>query len=125
MEERALICIVCPLGCHLTVTIEDSKMKVFGNKCSRGEAYAKKELTAPTRMLTTTIKIKNAMLDRLPVKTEMPIPKEKIFPCMSILNKVIVEAPVKRGDVVVENILDTGVNIVATRTLRIKIDRQV
>lgn len=123
MEQRELICIVCPLGCHLTVEIDESNekgFKVFGNKCPRGEAYANKELTAPTRMLPTTVKIKKGILNRLPVKTETPIPKEMIFPCMAVINKVEVEAPVKMGDVVVENILGTGVNIVATRTMTAK-----
>ncbi len=120
MFQSELICIVCPLGCHLTIEKDEhaeNGFKVFGNKCPRGEVYANKELTAPTRMLPTTVKIKNAQLSRLPVKTQSPVPKELIFDCMTIINSVEVSAPIKMGDIIIENILGTGVNIVATRTM--------
>lgn len=123
MSSRELICIVCPLGCHMSVEIETSSeigISVTGNKCPRGKEYAYEELTAPTRMLPTTVVIKNAILNRLPVKSENPIPKSLIFDCMEIIDKVEVQAPIKLGDIIIENILNTGVNIVATRSMSAK-----
>ncbi len=118
--SQDLVCIVCPIGCRLTITKDDSNENgyvVEGNVCKRGEAYAIKELTAPTRMIPTTVRIKEGFLPRLPVRTSAPVPKELIFQCMDEINKVAVEAPVKMGDVIVANILDTGVDIIATRSM--------
>ncbi|MCT4620025.1 MAG: DUF1667 domain-containing protein [Marinisporobacter sp.] len=106
------------MGCHLTVRKVADSYQVTGNTCKRGEAYGIKEMTNPTRVLPTTVKIKNAFLKRLPVKTNQPIPKELIFKCMEIINAIEVEAPVKTGDVIIHNILDTGVDVVATKTMR-------
>lgn len=123
MSSRELVCIVCPLGCRLTVEIDvsaQSGYKIYGNKCPRGHAYALKEMTAPTRMLPTTVKISGSHLSRLPVKTDAPIPKTLIFEAMTLINEVAVTAPIKIGDIVIENILGTGSNIVATRTMHAK-----
>ncbi len=120
MEDRPLICIVCPLGCRLNIVKDDSQEKGYliqGNKCQRGLDYAIEEMINPTRMLPTTVAIKGAILNRLPVRTAKPIPKELIMPCMEIIARVQVEAPVRLGDVVIENILDTGVDIVASRSM--------
>jgi CxxC motif-containing protein len=120
MNKEELICIVCPLGCHLIVE-EDSNSptgyKISGNQCKRGEQYAIKEKTNPTRILTSTVKVKNAHLNRLPVKTDGPVPKDKIFECMKEINKVEVTAPVKVGQIIINNILGTGVNVIATRDM--------
>ncbi len=118
MEERKMICISCPIGCHLTVTEENGEYVVEGNQCKRGEVYGKKEMTDPTRVVPTTVKIRGARLRRLPVKTHIPLSKPLIFEAMKLINMVEVEAPVKVGDIVIENILDTGVNIVATRSMK-------
>ena len=108
------------MGCRLTL-IKDEEAKdgyrVEGNMCARGRAYAIKELCAPTRVITSTVKIKNAILKRLPVKTDGDIPKELNFKCMEEINKVELEAPVKIGQVVVEDVLGTGINIVASRSM--------
>lgn len=121
--ERKMICISCPMGCRLTVTedinLEDG-YRVEGNLCPRGKAYGIKEMTNPTRMVPTTVKIKNGILPRLPVKTSDGVPKDMIFKCMEEINKVEVEAPVKVGNIIIKNILSTGVDIVATRTMKIK-----
>ncbi|MCT4607469.1 MAG: DUF1667 domain-containing protein [Marinisporobacter sp.] len=105
------------MGCHLRVRKEEGKYQITGNTCKRGEAYGIKEMTNPTRVLPTTVKIKNAFLKRLPVKTNEPIPKELIFKCMEKINTIEVEAPVKMGDVIIHNILNTGVDVVATKTM--------
>jgi len=118
MEKHKLICINCPMGCRLEVTqTENGGWLVEGNQCNRGYSYAVREMTEPTRVLTTTVVIKNGFLPRLPVRTETAIPKEKIFEAMEVINKVVVEAPVKVGDVIVENILNTGVNVIASRSM--------
>ena len=116
MEKRNLICINCPLGCPLTLTIEDGVVtNVTGNTCKRGEIYGKKEVTNPTRIVTTTVKVEGGKTDRVSVKTKEDIPKGKIFDCIQALKNVSVKSPVHIGDVVLENVADTGVDIIATK----------
>ena len=111
---KELICITCPRGCHLVV---DENMNVTGNTCPRGAIYAKNELTHPVRTLTSTVAINSELFNVVPVKSKEPLPKELIIKAMEILNEVVINAPVKIGDVVVNNILDTGIDIVATRNI--------
>jgi Uncharacterized protein with conserved CXXC pairs len=111
-----LICIVCPKGCHLHVDEQDG-YRVTGNSCARGAEYGCKELTNPTRVITSTVKITGAARSRLPVKTDRDIPKPLIFEAMKLLNGVKVQSPVKTGDIIVKDILGTGVNFVATRDM--------
>lgn len=117
--NRELVCITCPIGCRLTISKgqNDIDFIVDGNQCQRGVRYAIEEMTNPTRMIPTTVVITGSHLKRLPVRTESPIPKNLIFDCMKEINKVIVKAPVKIGDVIIKNILNTGVNIIATRSM--------
>lgn len=115
--NREFTCIVCPVGCHLTVKKENDDYLVTGNTCKRGEIYAKQEMIAPKRNISSTIRVENGFLNLVPVKTENQIPKELIFDVMKEINKAKVEAPIKVGDVLIENILNTGVNIVATRDI--------
>lgn len=120
MNCREITCIVCPIGCQLVaIPNNDSEWgyEVSGNQCKRGIDYAKNEIINPTRVLPTTVKIRNAHLPRLPVKTDKPIPKSKIFECMKVINSIEVEAPVKMGEIIIEDILGTGANIVATRSM--------
>ena len=115
-----IICIVCPIGCHLTVTeMKDNEWLVEGNTCKRGEVYGVKELTAPTRVLPTTVKIRNGKLNRLPVKTKEAIPKELIFDAMKVIDCVSLDAPVKVGDVIIPNLLNTGIDVVASRSMKV------
>jgi len=111
-----LICIVCPKGCHLKVD-EENGYEVTGNGCKRGEAYGKKELTNPTRVVPSTVKIIGGSHRRLPVKTSVAIPKAMIFDAMKLLDSVEVTSPVKLGDVVYKNILNTGIDFIATRDM--------
>lgn len=111
-----LICIACPIGCHLEIDVEKD-YKVTGNLCKRGEVYGKKELTNPTRIVTSTIIIKGAIYKRLPVKTNGEIPKAKIFDVMEAINKVSATSPVRMGDIIIENVCNTGINIVASRSM--------
>ena len=113
---KKLICIVCPIGCHIEVD-EKNDYKVTGNKCPRGAIYGKKELTAPTRVVTSTIKISGGIHNRVPVKTSSDIPKALNFECMDLINKLEVKSPVKMGDIVSKNIFGTGVDVVITRNM--------
>ena len=116
MEKRELICVSCPIGCAITVELDDNGevLSVTGNTCKRGDSYARQECTHPERMLTSTVKVEGGRLPVVPVKSSLPEPKEMLFDCMKEINKITVKAPVHIGDVVLSNILDTGVDIVAT-----------
>ena len=118
MEVKNLTCINCPMGCPLTIEMEGEQViQVSGNTCKRGEIYARKEVTNPTRIVTTTVKVANGTSDMVSVKTKEDIPKGKIFDCVKALKNVQVEAPVHIGDVIADNIAETGVDIVATRNI--------
>lgn len=116
MEKRELVCVACPLGCGITVSIGDNGevLEVTGNTCKRGDAYARNEVTAPARSLTTTVRVDGGKAYVVPVKSAGPVPKGMMFQCMEVINKASVKAPVKIGDVVIKDILGTGVDIVAT-----------
>lgn len=109
---KNLTCIICPIGCSLTVEI-DENIRVSGNNCPRGKKYAIKECTNPERVVTTTILCENSMV--IPVKTSQPIPKNKIFECMEIINSHICKLPIKVGDVIISDVF--GANIVATKNM--------
>ena len=111
---KNVICITCPKGCHLTVD-EDNGFAVTGNSCPRGAEYGKNELQHPARVITSTVRIIGAAGPRLPVKTDRPLPKEKMFQCMELLDGA--KAPVHVGQVLAANILDTDVNIVASKSM--------
>lgn len=114
MEKRDLTCIGCPLGCQITVTMDGKDIvSVEGNTCQKGDVYARKEVTNPTRIVTTTVGVTGGKLPMINVKTKSDIPKDKIFECVAELKGVTIEAPVKIGDVVLENVAGTGVPVVA------------
>ncbi len=112
----SLICIGCPKGCHLTVD-EENDYKVTGNSCATGAEYGRNELLNPTRVLTTTVLIEGAIHNCLPVKSNGPIPKGKLIDCARYLADVKVQSPVVTGQVIVENILDTGIDVIATKDM--------
>lgn len=118
MSTRELTCIGCPLGCSLSVTLENGEVTaVTGNTCPRGDAYARKEVTNPTRIVTTTVRVKNGVSPMVNVKTASDIPKDKIFDCVAALKDVVVTAPVAIGDVVLADVAGTGVDIVAAKNI--------
>ena len=115
MSERNMTCVACPLGCQLTVTLDGEQVvSVVGNTCKRGVAYARTEITCPTRSLTTTVKCLNGMHPVVPVKSSVPVPKDKLLECMKVINSVTVHAPVSVGQVIIHNILGTDAHIIAT-----------
>ena len=113
---REFTCIMCPLGCSLEVTEENGQViDVKGNTCPKGKAYGEKEVTNPTRIVTSTIRVKGGAEDMVSVKTKEDIPKGKIFDCVKALKGIEKEAPVKIGDVILKDVAGTGVDIVATK----------
>jgi len=118
VEEWNIICIVCPRGCHLHVTQDaQAKLVVTGNLCNRGVSYGKKEVTHPTRVITSTVRIQHPYFRRLPVVTKGGVPKAMMMAVMDQINQVEVTAPVTSGDIIIENVLNTGIHVVATRTM--------
>jgi CxxC motif-containing protein len=117
---RELICIVCPMGCHISLEVDPEAPKGFrisGCTCKRGQEYAIKEVTAPTRMLTSTVRIQGARLPRLPVRTRSDIPKQRLGECMALINGLTVWSPVTMGQVLMHDLLGTGVDLIASRSL--------
>ena len=110
-----MICIVCPRGCHLTV--DEETLAVCGNSCPKGEEYGKSEISNPMRTVTGSVAIVGGIHARLAVRTDKAVPKAKIFDIMKVLHTHIVNAPVKRGEILIENICDIGANIIASRDM--------
>lgn len=120
VETKIMNCIMCPLGCEMTVTIEDGAVTdVKGNTCPRGAKYAKDEVTAPKRMLTSTVHVEGGFLPLLPVVSASVLPKERVLDCADYLRGVTVKAPVHTGDVIVKDILGLGVDIIASRNMEV------
>lgn len=118
METRDLICIGCPLGCPLTVTVQSGEVtSVTGNTCPRGDAYARKEVTNPTRIVTSTVCVDGGVSAMVSCKTASDIPKSKIFEVTEALKSVRAKAPIAIGDVLLANVADTGVNVIATKNI--------
>jgi len=114
--KRELTCIVCPIGCQLSVTLESGVVtEVTGNTCPRGKQYAIDECTHPVRTVTTTARTSDGGV--IPVKTDRPIPKELMFECMQAIDSAIVSLPAHIGDIVIENLLETGANIIVTANM--------
>ena len=122
--ELSLTCIICPMGCSMEVEVETNAsgqkkvLSVKDNGCKRGEQYAAKELQNPTRTLTTTIKVEGGELPLVPVKTAGEVPKESLLQCMEVVRRASCKAPVKRGDVLIYDLLGTGVNVVACADIK-------
>ena len=112
-----MTCIKCPLGCRMLIELDPGEkvLSLKGNFCPKGESYAREELTHPQRTLTTSLKILGASRELVSVKTSSPIPKSLVWEAQEFLRHQVVDAPVNLGQGLVENLLGTGVNVVATR----------
>jgi CxxC motif-containing protein len=111
------------MGCKLIVNIDESNnniLKIEGNKCLRGIDYANDEIKDPKRILTSSVKVNGGDLPLVSVKTDRPIPKKLIKEIMLILKEIEINGPIKRGDIIIKNILNSGANIVATRSIKKK-----
>lgn len=117
MRDQNLTCIGCPLGCSISVSLSNNGevSKITGNTCKKGEEYAREEVTNPSRVVTSIVKINNGDVNMVSVKTAEDIPKGKIFDCMEALKKVTVTAPVQIGEVIIKNVCGTGVDVIATK----------
>ena len=114
INERLLTCVECPRGCQITVKTEDGKViEVTGNTCPKGKAYAENEVTAPRRVVTSTVKSDKGIM--IPVKTSKPVLKANMFEIIKKINTVTVTLPIKLGDVVLKDIED-GIDLVATKS---------
>ena len=117
-NKTELTCIRCPIGCLLTVTERsDGTLDVEGNTCKRGEEYGRKELSNPTRIVTSTVRVKNGSHFMVSVKTKEDVPKGKMKDCREALKGIEVEAPIHIGEVILSNVAGTGVDIVATKSV--------
>ena len=118
MDKVVKKCKVCPIGCELIISEDKSNPSgyiVEGNSCNRGKDFGILEITQPSRILTGRVLLKNGAMSRLPVKTTGVIPKARVSECMKILNSTEVTAPIKRGQLIIENILGLGVDVIAAR----------
>lgn len=114
--QKELVCIRCPIGCMITVTGNSGGIShITGNTCSRGAEYAEKELTNPTRIVTSTVRIYNGKQTVVSVKTKADIPKGKMMDCMEAIRSVKLKAPVHIGDVALADVAGTGVDVVVTK----------
>lgn len=118
-EERKFICVSCPLGCGLTVSLDDAVevVKVEGNTCPRGESYARSEVKDPRRVFASTVRVRGGKLPVCPVRSKTPAPKGKLFGIAEEVAKLEVDAPVKIGQVLIHGVCGTDVDIVASRDL--------
>ena len=110
-------CIVCPTGCLVHVENVNGELIIEGHSCNRGEEYAREEFISPKRILTTTIQVENGFLPLIPVRSDKPIPKDKLKDSLKEIAKLKIKAPIKMGDILIKNILDLDINIVASRDL--------
>ncbi|WP_010239340.1 DUF1667 domain-containing protein [Clostridium arbusti] len=114
-----LVCTVCPTSCKISIEEHnEGEYEVSGNKCAKGKSYALQEIKNPVRIFTTTVSIKGGSIKRLPVRSKEPVSKNIIEKLMKPVKAVDVYAPVKKGDIIVKNILGSGVDIVASRAVQ-------
>ena len=117
--ERKFICVSCPLGCGLTVSLDESGTvtKVEGNTCPRGASYARSEVSDPRRVFASTVRVRGGKLPVCPIRSKTPAPKGKLFEIAKEVAKLEVNAPVKIGQVLLHNPCGTDIDIVASRDL--------
>jgi CxxC motif-containing protein len=117
-EKTHFVCVVCPVGCEIDVVHDGSKIiSMEGNKCEKSEEFVRQELTEPMRILTTTVRIQGSRWPVIPVRTDKAVAKRSFPRIMRQLRRIRLQAPVSMLDVVVRDILRTGANIIATRTM--------
>lgn len=117
IQFEKVICVTCPKGCTLEVTRDGNTVVSVVNGCKRGHEYAQQELTDPRRMVATSVRVSGGLHPLLPVYTSAPFPKPSISKLLAILREIEVQAPVGLDDVVLENVLNTGINVQASRKI--------
>ena len=117
--KKKITCIVCPIGCKILVKTDGTQFEVVdGNKCKKGVDYARSEALDPRRMLTTSVLIDGGEWPLVSVKSSKPVPKEKVFSILEEIKKMKINAPVKIGQIIIKNVADTSINIVATKEVK-------
>jgi len=117
-ETREIVCILCPVGCKINVEIKDGEVTRIENaECKRGIDYSVQEVKSPVRDFFTTIRVKGGRIPLLSVRSTKPVPKDMLMAYASELARIVVSAPVRLGDTIVENILESGIDIVATKDI--------
>lgn len=120
-EKKNLTCICCPMGCQITVTLDNGEVTdVTGNTCKRGDVYARKEVTNPTRVVTSSVRVSGGRIAMVSCKTAGDIPKGKIFDCCKAIQSIEVQAPVKIGDIILKDVCGIGVDVIATKEVAAK-----
>jgi len=120
MNTKIITCVTCPVGCDLAIEYKEKTLiSVSGHTCKKGEEYASDEITNPRRVLTSTVAVdfNGAKIKLMPVKTDKPIAKDKIFEAMQKLNKIKIKHPVKMGDILCSDFTESGINLVAGRDI--------
>ena len=114
-DKRTMTCILCPVGCEITAQTQNGGIKsISGNSCKRGEKYAQTEIKDPRRTLTTTVRVSGGSLPLVSVKSADALPKDRLLDSMKVIAQTTVKAPVRIGDVIVQDILGTGIDMIAT-----------
>ena len=117
-ENREIVCILCPMSCKISVEIDDSEVvKVENSGCKLGQDYSIQEIKFPMRDFFSTVRVEGGRIPVLSVRSTKPVPKNMLKTCASELAKIVVPAPIRLGDMIVENILNLGVDIVATKSV--------
>ena len=113
--EQKLICISCPIGCHLNAVRENdsAEWNISGNRCPRGVVYANNEFSDPRRVVTATVAGNSALMPRIPVRTDQALPKRHIDALLNRLYQLEVKTPIKRGEILIADVANTGINVIA------------
>lgn len=119
MDKQKITCTICPIGCKIFINIDEKQIiSSEGNRCKKGIYYARSEVFNPRRMLTTSISVKDGEWPLASVKSTRPIPKKKLFSILREIKKIKIDAPVITGQIIIKNVLNTGVDIIATKTIK-------
>ena len=115
--NKEIRCIICPTGCLIHVKAINGELIIEGHSCKRGEEYSREEFISPKRILTTTMRVENGFLPLIPVRSDKPIPKDKLEDTLRKIASIVSKAPIKMGDILIENVLGLNTNIIASRDL--------
>jgi len=119
--KKKLTCIECPRGCTLTVDFENCRVvSVEGNACPQGNAYAVAEIQHPVRLITSAVLAESLEIKMVPVRTDKPVPRDRVMDVMSAIKKIRLNRPVRCGEIIADNFLGLGVNLIATRSVSVK-----
>ena len=118
MNKKEITCIVCPIGCKIIIKTNGKKFELLeGNKCKQGVEYARSEALDPRRVLTSSVLVEDGIWPLVSVKTKKPIPKEKVFEVLKQIQRKKVKAPIKIGQVIIKNIVNTNTDLIATKSI--------